>query len=195
MVTPVIVVHTSVRREPGVCEETCRCPKAACGCVASDRADDGCEWHGAAPVAPFMGWHRADECPASAVEAPDLGALVEVEVPARWVWPGDERVPVAVWRFRDAAKANDWVTVSVHYAKGTIIERRKGPEDSNGDWHYIEKLVTIESVVARMSRGDARLVLVYENGRAKAAWRRRTWASNWEDVGVKALRQWAVSAS
>ena len=49
-----------------------------------------------------------------------------------------------------------------------------------------------ELPAVREEEGHARLVAVYENGRARAGWRRRNWASNWEEIGVKDLRAWAV---
>ena len=198
-----MIVHVSSQARPGEREAGCPCAKAACGRAVLEydernlRTGGPCKWHGQSPVAPFKGWHCAEDCPAST----ELDAPLEV----RGVIEGarlaeDHEVPRALRLLMLACWDAGWVytrregeVAGVHYAKGEIVERKKIPARQEGEpGHYEDVAVTIESVVARMSKGQARLVAVYENGRARAGWRRRNWASNWEEIGGKDLRAWAV---
>ena len=157
------------------------------------RTGGPCKWHGQSPVVPFKGWHRAEDCPDAPVGDAPLVVRGVIEGAREAV---NDEVPKALRSMLLACWDRGWVvgpTGGPHYAKGEIVERKKIPARQEGEpGHYEDVAVTIESVVARMSKGHARLVAVYENGRARAGWRRRNWASNWEEIGVKALRAWAV---
>lgn len=192
-----MIVHVSSQAAPGEREAGCPCPKSECGRAVLEydernlRTGGPCKWHGQSPVAPLKGWHRAEDCPASTeVDAPlEVRGVIEGARPAKVIG----EIPRALVALVTVAGAAGWQEVGIHYAKGEIVERKKIPARQEGEpGHYEDVAVTIESVVARMSKGHARLVAVYENGRARAGWRRRTWASNWEEIGVKDLRAWAV---
>ena len=194
-----MIVHVSSQAAPGEREAGCPCPKSECGRAVLEydernlRTGGPCKWHGQSPVVPFKGWHRAEDCPDAPVEDAPLEVRGVIEG-ARPVQSWHEEFPEALRRLVVRCADHGWVLDGdVHYAKGEIVERKKIPARQEGEpGHYEDVAVTIESVVARMSKGHARLVAVYENGRARAGWRRRTWASNWEEIGVRALQSWAV---
>lgn len=193
-----MIVHVSSQAAPGEREAGCPCSKSECGRAVLEydernlRTGGPCKWHGQSPVAPFKGWHRAEDCPDAPVEDAPLVVRGVIQA-ARPV--AAEEIPLGLKHFVAAVVKAGWEVFDWHYAEGELIERRLGPHpegDPEGERHYIDEAVTIQSVVVRMNKGHAKLVAVYENGRARAGWRRRTWASNWEDVGMKALRSWAV---
>lgn len=189
-----MIVHVSSQAAPGEREAGCPCPKSECGRAVLEydernlRTGGPCRWHGQSPVAPFKGWHCAKDCP----DAPVGDAPLEV----RGVIEGAhelpiERAPAGLAQFVTALSDAGWELHSLHRARGEILQKRYAV-NSRGEKKLAVRPTVVTSVVARMSKGYARAVMVYEGGTAAAGWRRRTWASNWEEIGVRALQSWAV---